>query len=42
VEKHAKRHPGLLRAGGHIGLQSYNTRVEFRNLYLKPLGKADK
>ena len=37
VKEHAKRHPGLLRKGGHIGLQSYNTRVEFRNLYLKPL-----
>jgi hypothetical protein len=37
VKEHAKRHPGLLRKSGHIGLQSYNTRVEFRNLYLKPL-----
>jgi hypothetical protein len=37
VEKHGKRHPGILRASGHIGLQSYNTRVEFCNLYLKPL-----
>jgi hypothetical protein len=34
---HAKRHPGLLRAKGHLGLQSYNFRVEFRNLYVKPL-----
>ena len=42
VEKHAKRHPGILRAGGHIGLQSYNTRVEFRNLYLKTLGKEER
>jgi len=37
VKEHAKKHPGLLRKSGHIGLQSYNTRVEFRNLYLKPL-----
>ena len=37
VKEHAKRHPGILRKAGHIGLQSYNTRVEFRNLYLKPL-----
>jgi hypothetical protein len=37
VEKHAKRHPGLLRKAGHIGLQSYNVRVEFRNFQLKPL-----
>ena len=37
VKEHAKRHPGILRKAGHIGLQSYNTRVEFRNLYVKPL-----
>jgi hypothetical protein len=37
VKEHAKRHPGLLRKSGHIGLQSYNTRVEFRNLFIKPL-----
>jgi hypothetical protein len=34
---HAKKHPGLLRTTGHLGLQSYNFRVEFRNLYVKPL-----
>jgi hypothetical protein len=37
TEKHAKRHPGILRKAGHIGLQSYNFRVEFKNLFLKPL-----
>ena len=37
VEEHAKKHPGILREKGHIGFQSYNTRVEFRNIYLKPL-----
>jgi hypothetical protein len=37
TEKHAKRHPGLLRQSGHIGLQSYNYRVEFKNIFLKPL-----
>jgi hypothetical protein len=37
VKEHGKRHPGILRKDGHIGLQSYNLRVEFRNLYLKPL-----
>jgi hypothetical protein len=37
VKEHGKRHPGLLRKTGHIGLQSYNYRVEFRNLYLKAL-----
>lgn len=35
-KEHAKRHPGLLRETGHIGLQSYNYRVDFRNLYIKP------
>jgi hypothetical protein len=34
---HFKRHPGLLRDKGHIGLQSYNYRVEFRNLVVKEL-----
>jgi hypothetical protein len=37
VEEHGKRHPGILREKGHVGFQSYNTRVEFRNIYLKPL-----
>ncbi|HXG10753.1 MAG TPA: DUF1080 domain-containing protein [Gemmataceae bacterium] len=35
-DKFAK-HPGLQRAKGHIGLQSHGSRVEFRNLYVKPL-----
>jgi hypothetical protein len=34
---HAKKHPGLLRTSGHLGLQSHSFRVEFRNLYVKPL-----
>src|SRR5262245_26878550 len=42
VKEHAKRHPGILRKAGHIGLQSYNTRVEFRNLYIMPLVKGDR
>jgi hypothetical protein len=33
----ADKHPGLLREKGHIGLQSHDGRVEFRNLYVKPL-----
>lgn len=37
TEKHAKRHPGLLRKTGHLGLQSYNFRVEFRNIFVKEL-----
>jgi hypothetical protein len=36
-KEHAKRHPGLLREKGHLGLQSYNFRVEFRNLFVKAL-----
>jgi hypothetical protein len=35
--EHGKKHPGILRDKGHIGFQSYNTRVEFRNIYIKPL-----
>lgn len=36
-KQHAKRHPGIMRKTGHIGLQSYNFKVEFKNIYLKPL-----
>jgi hypothetical protein len=36
-KKHYERHPGLERTTGHIGLQSYNFRVEFRNLFVKTL-----
>src|SRR5262249_35933962 len=35
-DKFAK-HPGLQRAKGHLGLQSHGSRVEFRNLFVKPL-----
>ena len=34
---HVKDHPGLLHEKGHLGLQSHDGRVEFRNLYVKPL-----
>jgi len=39
VKEHGKRHPGILESNkqGHIGFQSYNKRVEFRNIYLKAL-----
>jgi hypothetical protein len=37
VKEHGKRHPGITREKGHIGLQSYNLRVEFRNIVLKNL-----
>jgi Domain of Unknown Function (DUF1080) len=33
----ADKHPGLLREKGHLGLQSHDGRVEFRNLYVKSL-----
>jgi hypothetical protein len=32
----AKDHPGLLHEKGHLGLQSHDGRVEFRNIYVKP------
>lgn len=32
-----KNHPGLAREKGHIGFQSYNVRVEFRNVVIKEL-----
>jgi len=36
-KEHAERHPGILRTTGKIGLQSYNFRVEFKNIYVKTL-----
>lgn len=33
----AEKHPGLKRAKGHVGFQSYNIRVEFRNVIIKEL-----
>jgi Domain of Unknown Function (DUF1080) len=36
--KHAeKEHPGMNHEKGHLGLQSHDGRVEFRNIYAKPL-----
>ena len=32
-----EKHPGLTCETGHLGLQSHDGRVEFRNLYVKPL-----
>ncbi|MDY3556800.1 DUF1080 domain-containing protein [Gemmata sp. JC717] len=32
-----KNHPGLKREKGHVGFQSYNVRVDFRNVYIKEL-----
>jgi HEAT repeat protein len=30
-------HPGLKRRSGHIGLQNHGTRVDYRNIFLRPL-----
>ena len=32
-----KKHPGVQRTGGHLGLLGHDTRVEFRNLRVKEL-----
>lgn len=32
-----RKHPGILRTGGHIGLLGHGTKVEFRNLRIKEL-----
>ena len=34
---HEKEHPGLKRDKGRIGFQSYNIRVDFRNVWIKEL-----
>jgi len=36
-KRHGKEHPGLLRDKGHLGVQSHDGRVEFRNLLVKEL-----
>jgi hypothetical protein len=36
-KQRSDRHPGLLRDKGHLGLQSHDGRVEFRNIFVKPL-----
>lgn len=36
-EKKFEKHPGLKRESGHIGFQSYNIKVEFRNVFVKEL-----
>lgn len=36
-EKKLAGHPGLLRTTGHLGLQSHDGRVEFRNIFVKPM-----
>jgi hypothetical protein len=36
-EKKFDRHPGLKRETGKLGFQSYNIRVEFKNVYVKEM-----
>jgi hypothetical protein len=36
-DRAAKNHPGLNRAKGHVGFQSYNIRVEFKDVAIKEL-----
>ena len=36
-EAKGKAHPGILREKGCVGFQSYNIRVEFRNVWIKQL-----
>jgi hypothetical protein len=38
-EKVLKKHPGLARAKGHIGLLGHGTRVEFRDMKVKELNR---
>jgi hypothetical protein len=40
LKEHYKKHPGLERPSGFVGFQSYNFKVEFRNIYLKPLDQG--
>src|SRR5262249_54687763 len=37
VKEHGKKHPGLSREKGHLGLQSHDGRVEFKNIFVKAL-----
>jgi hypothetical protein len=37
TKEHGKKHPGLLRTKGFLGLQSHDGRVEFRRIYVKEL-----
>jgi hypothetical protein len=32
-----KKHPGLVRKSGYVGFLGHNTRVEFRNIRIRPL-----
>jgi hypothetical protein len=39
AQKFGKKHTGLSNSKGHIGVQSHNGQVEFRNLFIKELDK---
>lgn len=36
----AATHPGLTRRSGYIGLQNHDSKIEFRNIRLRPLSEA--
>jgi hypothetical protein len=36
-QAHAKEHPGINRASGHIGLQNHGTRLDYKNIRLREL-----
>lgn len=40
-EKKLPAHPGIARTSGHVGLQSHDGRVEFRNIRIKALGEVE-
>ena len=37
VKEHGKKHHGISRDKGHIGFQSYNFRVEFRDIVIREM-----
>jgi len=39
AKSHHDPHPGLKRKQGHIGLQNHGTRVDFRNVWIRPLNE---
>ena len=37
----AATHPGLMRRSGYIGLQNHGSKIEFRNIRLRPLSPEE-
>lgn len=37
--RRADEHPGLKRRAGYIGLQNHNTRIEYRNIVIREMGR---